>query len=228
MSSIEFKLETPAGTVSAILDCPVNASHALVLAHGAGANCRHAHMIALATAFKNVGMATLRFNFPFMEQGKRRVDSHDVATDCITIAAEELRSRVDLPLLIGGHSFGGRMATHAVAAQKADCAAMILCSFPLHPANKPGVERAAHLGGVAVPMLFLSGTRDALSEQGLLESVVAPLPGHHQLHWLDTADHSFRILKRQRSSTADVYAEVSEATSSFISGLRKNQRTLKH
>ena len=166
----KLTLKTAAGNLSATVNEPESASHAFLLAHGAGADHQHSHMAALAAAFTQVGFFTLRFNFPFKEAGRNRVDSKEISVTCIQEAAQKLQSECDAPLLIGGHSFGGRMATHAVAEGKAQCEAMMLCSYPLHPAGKPGIERAKHLSDVTVPMLFLSGTRDKLGEPELLKS----------------------------------------------------------
>ena len=180
----------------------------LVLAHGAGAPHNHVHMNAIADALGRQGIGTLRFNFPFMEAGKRRVDSVEVSCGAIEAA---LNTAAELSpgsrLLLGGHSFGGRMASHLAAEKSLNIAGLVFFSFPLHVAKKPATTRAAHLPMIQSPMLFLSGTRDALAEPALLEEVVNPLP-RTTLHWLDTADHSFKILKRTRESAEDVYDEA--------------------
>src|SRR4051794_7829706 len=156
--------------------CPSDAVAALVLAHGAGAGMEHRHMQALADAFGRRGIATLRFNFPYMEAGKSRTDSPEVASAAIAAAAADARKRTKLPLWVGGHSFGGRMSSHAVAEYNVEAAGLVFCSFPLHMPGKPDVKRAAHLGKVRRPMLFLSGTRDELAERELLTRVVSGLP----------------------------------------------------
>lgn len=217
MPSLEFN--APAGRLSATLDHPDDAMAILLLAHGAGADHRHAHMQALAESFNQNCIATFRFNFPFKESGRNRVDSQAVSIASIVAAADKIRQLVQLPLFAGGHSFGGRMVTHALDQAKLECAGLILCSFPLHPAGKPGVERAAHLSGIEQPMLFLSGTRDSLAERQLLQSEVDKLPARNQLHWLDTADHSYKILKRSRASDQNVYAEAAEAARRFVADL---------
>lgn len=195
--------------------CPADAVAALVLAHGAGAGMEHRHMQALADAFGRRGIATLRFNFPYMEAGKSRTDPPDVASAAIAAAADAARARTKLPLWVGGHSFGGRMSTHAVAEHGLEAAGLILCSFPLHMPGKPDVKRAAHLGKVSRPMLFLSGTRDELAERELLARAVSGLP-RAEIHWLDTADHGFKVLKRSRASTEDVYDEAARVARDFI------------
>jgi predicted alpha/beta-hydrolase family hydrolase len=187
----------------------------LVLAHGAGAGFQHATMRALAEAFAAVGLSTLRFNFPFMEAGRRRVDAMPVAVASLREAfAAAAGLAGGLPVYLGGHSFGGRMASHAALEDSAGVAGLIFCAFPLHPAGKPAVTRAAHLAELELPMLFLSGTRDALAERELLEATVAALGERAQLHWLATADHSYRILKRQRND--DVFEEMGAAAGAFL------------
>src|SRR5262245_50358924 len=174
---------------------PDGAVAAVVLAHGAGAGMRHRHMQAIADAFEASGIATLRFDFPFIEEGRSRVDTPEVATARIAAAAAAARERTGLPLWLGGHSFGGRMASHAALDPELDAAGLIFCSFPLHNPGKPATTRAGHLASVRKPMLFLSGTRDPLATPDLLRGVVDALPDA-ELHWLDTADHGYRVLKR--------------------------------
>lgn len=219
MTESHFTLNTSLGELSATLNEPGKATHALLLAHGAGADHRHAHMSALAEAFASQKIATMRFNFPFKQKGLNRVDSTPVAIGSITEAAAVLEKKVPLPLLIGGHSFGGRMATHAIAENKLTCSAMILCSFPLHGAGKPSTDRAAHLKDITEPMIFLSGTRDALADRLLLQQETDKLTARQKIHWLDTADHSYKILKRTRTPAIDVYTEAATAARAFIDAL---------
>jgi uncharacterized protein len=196
-------------------ECPKTAAAALVLAHGAGAGMAHRNMQALAAAFGRKGIATLRFDFPFIEAGRSRVDSKAVATAAIADACSETSRRTSLPLWLGGHSFGGRMASHAVLDEGLEPRGVIFCSFPLHAAGKPGTDRAAHLAAIGLPMLFLSGTRDALAEKSLLEPLVSRLPTA-ELHWLDTADHGYRVLKRSRGTDEDVFDEMARIARGFI------------
>ncbi len=196
-------------------ECPKDADTVLVLAHGAGAGMAHRNMQALADALGRRRVATLRFDFPFVEAGRRHVDSKPVATRAIAEACAEASRRSDLPLWLGGHSFGGRMASHAALEHELGVSGLIFCAFPLHAAGKPGRERASHLASIRLPMLFLSGTRDALAERGLLESVVAELASA-ELHWLDTADHGYRVLKRTRTTDEDVFDEMARAAREFI------------
>ncbi len=194
---------------------PANAEWLLVLAHGAGAGFNHAHMCSLAAALEAVGVATLRFNFPFIEAGRRRVDAQADSMAVIS-AAFATAQDIDLRVAVGGHSYGGRMASHAVVEHGLKPESLVYFSFPLHPAKKPGVQRAAHLTDVCVPQLFVSGTRDTLAEQELLADVVSKLPDNAMIHWLQGADHSFKSRKRDRIDMNDVYDEAAEAVVSFL------------
>ena len=194
---------------------PNDAVAALVLAHGAGAGMRHASMQAIADAFERRGIATLRFDFPYMIAGRNRVDSPEVATQAIAEAYAAAAERTKLPIWLGGHSFGGRMSTHAVVDRAVPAAGLILCSFPLHMPGKPDTKRAQHLKSIRQPLLFLSGTRDDLAERTLLEPLVASLP-NATLHWLDTADHGYRVLKRSRSRSDSVFDEMAEVARAFV------------
>ena len=197
--------------------CPDDAIAALVLAHGAGAGMAHASMQAIATAFERRGIATLRFDFPYMAEGRKRVDPPDVATAAIAAAFAAAAERTRLPIWLGGHSFGGRMASHAILDHALPAAGLIFCSFPLHMPGKPDTKRAQHLAAISQPMLFLSGTRDALAEPRLLEPLVASLPTA-TLHWLDTADHGYRVLKRQRARADSAFDEMAEVARAFVAG----------
>lgn len=195
--------------------CPDDAVAALVLAHGAGAGMRHASMQAIADAFERRGIATLRFDFPYMAAGRSRVDTPAVATQAIAETYAAARERTELPLWLGGHSFGGRMASHAVVDRELPAAGLIFCSFPLHLPGKPDTKRAAHLPLIRQPMLFLSGTRDELADPKLLGPLVQSLPAA-TLHWLETADHGYRVLKRTRTRPDSVFDEMAEAARAFI------------
>ncbi len=205
------------GRLSAELVRPDDADRLLVLAHGAGADFRHANMLGLSEGLARQSIASLRFNFPFMEAGRRRVDSQATSVACILAALETAREAApDLPLFLGGHSYGGRMASHAVLEDAArGVSGLVFCSFPLHPPKKPGNERAAHLPDIDLPMIFLSGTRDGLATPELLEALVGGLP-KASLHWLDTADHGYKILKRTRQSEEDVFDELARVAAEFM------------
>jgi uncharacterized protein len=175
----------------------------------------HRNMQAIADALERQGIATLRFDFPFIEARRKRTDPQPVATASIEAAVAQATVRTALPLWLGGHSFGGRMASHAVLERSLAPAGLVFCSFPLHPPGKPSTARAAHLASIRRPMLFLSGTRDELARRDLLEPVVASLP-RAQLHWLDTADHGYRVLKRTRESSEDVFDEMARVARDFV------------
>jgi hypothetical protein len=170
---------------------PRGANALLVLAHGAGAGMRHAFMEELAAELAAEKIATVRWEFPYMAAGKRRVDSPEVAERAVRDAvgaAAVIAKRMRLPLFAGGKSFGGRMTSRAHAAEPLPVKGLVFYGFPLHPAGKPGVERAAHLSKAMGPMLFLSGTRDALADLTLLRPIVKRIGG--TLHVLEGADHS--------------------------------------
>src|SRR5438093_4228438 len=189
------------GEVSALLIRPADASHMLVIGHGAGTNMRHATLHTIAERMADAGVATFRYNFPYMEHGTGR-DSQEVCTATVRSAvAAAHRAALDLPLLAGGHSFGGRMTSTAASESPLDGVhGLVFFAFPLHQPGKPDTKRADHLSAVTVPMLFLNGTRDELADLDLLQPVCKNLGKRTTLHSLDTADHGFRILKRSRKS----------------------------
>src|SRR5437867_8616261 len=167
-------LATPEkGEVSALLVRPGDASHLLVLGHGASTNMRHATLQTIAERMAGAGIATFRYNFPYMEHGRGR-DSKEVCTAAVRSAvAAASKAAPDLPLLAGGHSFSGRMTSTAASEFPLDkVSGLVFFSFPLHMPEKPDTKRAEHLSRVTIPMLFLSGTRDALAELDLLKPVV--------------------------------------------------------
>ncbi len=203
-------LATPEkGEVSALLILPEGASHLLVLGHGASTNMRHATMQSIADRLAEVGVASLRYNFPYSEHGKGR-DSQAVCVQTVRSAVAAAREAAPgLPILAGGHSFGGRMTSTAAAESPLDgVVGLVFYSFPLHLAGKPDIKRAEHLAAVTVPMLFLSGTRDELADMDLLQPVSKKLGKLATLHKVDTADHGYKVLKRSRTSEEDVFVEM--------------------
>ena len=218
---MKFLATAARGEVSALLVRPAGSSHLLVLGHGASTNMRHKTLQTIAERMAGAGIATFRYNFPYMEQGRGR-DSREVCTATVRSAVEAARRAApDLPLLAGGHSFGGRMTTTAASESSLDgVRGLVLFSFPLHQPGKPDIARAAHLAGVTVPMLFLSGTRDTLADLNLLKPVCQKLGQRAALHPLDTADHGFRTLKRSRSSDEDVFVEMARVVRQWASGLK--------
>jgi len=190
-------------TVSALWLQPPRPVATYVFAHGAGAGMRHSFMEALSQALFERSVATLRYQFPYMERGSKRPDSPVVAHAAVRAAVAAAGERLPkTPLFAGGKSFGGRMTSQAqAAAPMPGVRGLAFVGFPLHPAGKPGIERAAHLADVKVPMLFLQGTRDELAELALLQGVVDGLGDRASLHIEDDADHAFHV--RARSGRND-------------------------
>jgi uncharacterized protein len=214
-------LATPEkGEVSALLIRPAGASHLLVLGHGASTTMRHATLKAIAGALADAGIATLRYNFPYAEHGQGR-DSQAACTATVRSAVAAARAAAPgLPLLAGGHSFGGRMTSTAAAEAPLDgVRGLVFFSFPLHQPGKPDTKRAEHLGAISIPMLFLSGTRDEMAEADLLRPACKRLGKLATLHMLDTADHGYKILKRSRAGGEDVFAEMARVVREWAGGL---------
>jgi len=196
-------------TVSALFDRPAAARALLVLAHGAGAGMAHHSMQSIAAGLAERDIATLRYQFPYMEQNSRRPDPPALCHATVRAAvAEAARLEPDLPLIAGGRSFGGRMTSQAQAeVPLSGVLGLVFLGFPLHPAGRPGVERATHLQDVRIPMLFIQGTRDALAELELLEPIVAQLSTRATLQRLQDADHSFHVPARSARRDSDVQQE---------------------
>jgi len=190
--------------VSGLLQAPAGARACYVVAHGAGAGMTHPFMASVADDLAQRGIATLRYQFPYMERGSKRPDTPAVAHAAVRAAVAEAAQRCEgLPLLAGGKSFGGRMTSQAqAAAPLPGVRGLVFVGFPLHPAGRPGLDRAAHLDAVRCPMLFLQGTRDELAELALLKNVVDRLGSLATLHLVDDADHSFHV--RASSGRDDV------------------------
>jgi predicted alpha/beta-hydrolase family hydrolase len=189
--------------VSALLWAPQNSRAVFVFAHGAGAGMTHPFIASFAAGLAARDVATLRFQFPYMERGFRRPDSPQVAHAAVRAAVEEAARRLPgVPLFAGGKSFGGRMSSQAQAESPLPgVRGLIFLGFPLHPAGKPSQERAVHLSNVNCPLLFLQGTRDELADLGLLTDVVQNLGNRASLKVFADADHSFHV--RIRSGTDD-------------------------
>jgi len=185
------------GEVTGLWGRPSGATHVLALSHGASTSIEHSSMVAISEALYEVDIATFRYNFPYMEKGGRGLDGRATCSATVRSAvARSMELAEGLPVLAGGRSFGGRMTSMAVAEEAIDgLGGIVFYAFPLHPAKKPGIDRADHLANVSIPLLFLSGTRDALAELDLLKPVVDGLP-NGSLHLIKTADHSFKVLKR--------------------------------
>lgn len=217
-TSLTLKLDGGLGSVSALLDAPAAASACYVFAHGAGAGMEHGFMAQVAQGLAGRGIATLRFQFPFMERRSRRPDPPAVAHATIRAAvAEAARQLPGLPLFAGGKSFGGRMSSQAQAVQPLpQVRGLVFIGFPLHPAGKPSIERAKHLADVQVPMLFLQGTRDALADLAQIREVTAGLGQRATLHEVDGADHAFRVLVRSGCTDLQVLDELLQAMEQWM------------
>ncbi len=205
------------GTVSGILSVPEGAGACYVMAHGAGAGMRHAFMQTMAAALGLRGIATLRYQFPYMEQHRGRPDTPAVAMAtvraAIGVAASELPG---MPLFAGGKSFGGRMTSELASREvPPGLLGLAFVGFPLHPPKKPDVKRATHLHQVPLPMLFLQGTRDDLAELGRMRVVCAEVGARATLHEVEGADHSFHVLKRSGRTDAQVMDELCDAILRF-------------
>lgn len=212
----KFSVER-AGEVSAILQRPADSRFLLALAHGAGAGMNHPFLARLAAELSAVRIATLRYQFPYMEQKRRSPDSPTVATTTVAAAAVTVANlEPKLPLLAGGKSFGGRMtSTAASEGLLADVRGLVFFGFPLHPPNKPGTKRAEHLKNVPMPMLFLQGTRDTLADLSLLRPICKELGSCATLHVIETADHSFHVLKSSGKDDPMVLRELAQQTADW-------------
>ena len=205
-------------TVSALWQTPPDPRAVLSLAHGAGAGMTHRHMVATADGLEARGVATLRFQFPYMEKGGRRPDPPAIAQAAVRAAAAEALARSgSAPLFAGGRSFGGRRTSQAQAKTPLDgVRGLVFFAFPLHPAGKPAVERADHLRDVTVPMLFLQGAKDALAELPLLTDVVAGLGASAALALAEDADHSFHVPAKTGRKDADVLAALLDQAAEWM------------
>ncbi len=214
----EFTAGSSAGEVSALVMRPPDARAMLVLGHGAGAGMRHVFMDAVARRLGDRGVATLRYQFPYMERGGRRPDPRPILFATVRAAVAAARAEApDLPLFAGGKSMGGRMTSTAAAQTPLqDVRGIVFLGFPLHPAGRPSSDRAAHLADVTVPMLFLNGTRDKLAELELLEPVCDRLGSFARLRVIDAADHSFHVLKRSGRTDDEVLDELADSTDTFV------------
>ena len=204
--------------VSALFEAPEKARACHVLAHGAGAGMNHPFLAAVATELAERGIATLRYNFPYMEQGSRRPDNPKVAHATVRAAvAEAARLAPGLSLYAGGKSFGGRMTSQAQSEEALPGVhGLIFLGFPLHAPGKPSVERGDHLFKVQIPMLFLQGTRDEFAELDLLKGLVKKLGKRATLTLFDDADHSFHVPARTGRKDADVRARLLDALAAWI------------
>ena len=204
--------------MNVLLEMPDAAQACYVMAHGAGAGMKHPFMEAVAKGFAAHGIATLRYEFAYMEKGSKRPDSPAVATARVREAvAEAARRAPGLPLFAGGKSFGGRMTSQAQAdAALPGVKGLVFFGFPLHAPGKPSDARAEHLARIEVPMLFLQGTRDEFATLELLRPVVKRLARRATLELFDDADHSFHVPARTGRKDADVRSEMLEKAARWM------------
>jgi len=211
-----------AGEVSALLMRPGDARWLMVLGHGAGAGMRHRFMEDAAAALAAQRIATLRYQFPYVEKGLSRPDPQPVLLATVRSAVAAARAAAgDLPLFAGGKSMGGRMTSLAASKESLEgVRGLVFFGFPLHPAGTPAVKRGEHLAAVTTPMLFLQGTRDKLADLDLLRPVVERLGARATLHVVEGADHSFEVLKRSGRTSADALEELARTVAGWAERVR--------
>ena len=221
--ALSLKIEVgSAGAVSALLTLPPKPRACFVFAHGAGAGVAHAFMAQVASGLAERSVATLRYQFPYMEKGSKRPDPPPIAHAAVRGAVAAAAQRCGgVALIAGGKSFGGRMTSQAQAkAPLAGVVGLAFFGFPLHAAGKPSSERGDHLNEVKIPMLFLQGTNDKLAELDLLKPVVKKLGSRATLHLVEAADHSFHVPARSGRKDAEVMTEVLDAFVAWITAIK--------
>jgi predicted alpha/beta-hydrolase family hydrolase len=197
----------------------VNPKAVFVCAHGAGGHKADRGMERLAAVLCGNGFDLVRFNFLYREAGSRRPDPMARLTQCFEAVVTHARAQLGKQrLLVGGRSMGGRAAS-MMAAEGFPCDGLLLFAYPLHPPGKPGQLRVAHLPKIRAPVLCINGTRDAFCTRELMERALETVTAPWTMHWLQGADHSFRVLKSSGRSDAEVYAEIAEASSAWLAGL---------
>lgn len=221
MTRTTFQASRSSGDVSALVSMPEGSRWLLVLAHGAGAGMTHPFIENLAGSLAARGVATFRYQFPYMERGSRRPDPAPVLEATVRAAVDAAaRQAGELPLLAGGKSMGGRMTSRAASSEPLPgVRGLVFYGFPLHAAGKPGTERADHLDRVGVPLLFLQGARDRLANLDLLAPVVERLGARATLAVIDAADHSFHVPARTGRTDAEMLDELADRTVAWAAEL---------
>jgi uncharacterized protein len=210
-------IESDAGRVSGILTVPPQPEACFVVAHGAGAGMQHPFMAKLAADLASRRIATLRYQFPYMEKGGRRPDAPPVCHATVRAAVAAAHGLLPLPLVAGGKSFGGRMTSQAQAISPLpEVRGLIFLGFPLHPPKQPSDTRGAHLSKIAIPMLFLQGARDAFAEPALLNPLIRRLGTLATLHLLPDADHSFHVPARSTVTDAKTNEDMLNAMAGWL------------
>ncbi len=218
--NLTFQATNSSGDVSSILFLPEHASHLLVLGHGAGAPMQSKGMGLIAYKLADAGIATLRYNFPYMEKGVKRPDPPAIAQKTVRSAVEKANSlNLGLPILAGGKSFGGRMTSQAQSAEALEAVkGLVFYGFPLHAPGRDGTERADHLKPIDIPVLFLQGTRDSLAKLPLIQEVGNGLP-KATMHIVDGADHSFHLPKKMETSDEEVQVKLANVVADWSNSL---------
>ena len=219
--NLQFQATESSGNVSALLIKPKNAVCLYVFGHGAGAGMEHAFMEAMARQFAEVGIATLRYNFPYMEKGHRSPNAPAISQATVRSAVKLANDLAEgLPMLAGGKSYGGRMTSQAAALEPLVAVkGLVFLGFPLHAPGKPGSERGAHLHDVAVPTLFLQGTRDKQADLILLKPLLKKLGSTTTLHEIEGGDHSFKVLKSTGRSPEEIMIEIATTVKNWSQSL---------
>jgi len=212
--SASFTLETPRGPTAGILDVPAGAGAVVVLGHGAGSGMESPFMTGIAGALAELGLAVARFDFPYMHAGRKAPDAAPALIDTWRLARAAVAERVPLPLVAGGKSLGGRIASMAVA-EGMPAEALVFLGYPLHPPGRPEKLRREHLEQVAVPMLFLQGSRDAFARPDLLAETIGRLRPRARLVDVEGGDHSFRVPGGTRDGAA-IGAGLAPAVAGFV------------
>jgi hypothetical protein len=215
---IRFTATEKAGEVSGLLLRPQNATALLVLAHGAGAGMRHKFMEEISRKLARLGIATLRYQFPYTEKGIKRPDPEAVLTATVrSLVAAAKQHAAGLPLFAGGKSMGGRMTSLAAAREALEgIRGLVFLGFPLHAAGKASAERGKHLFDVSVPMLFLQGSRDALADLKLIEPLCRRLGKRAELYVVEGGDHSFHMLKSSGKTDDSVLDEIARRAAAWV------------
>ena len=215
---LDFPVSERIGKVSAILDRPQSPTAFVVIGHGAGASMRHPFLEGLVGRLLDRQVATFRYQFPYTEAGRKRPDHPSRLLPTVRAAvAAGAREADTLPLFAGGKSMGGRMTSTAASDSPLDgVRGLVFFGFPLHPPGRDSIERADHLAGVEVPMLFLQGTRDRLARLDLIGRVTGGLAERATLHTVESGDHSFHVLKRSGRTDAQALDELAETTAGWM------------
>lgn len=216
--TVAIRVGDTVGSVSGVLLVPDEPRAIHVLGHGAGAGMRHPFLERVARDLAERGVATLRYQFPYMEAGRKRADPAGIAEATVRAAIQAAADAAPrLPVFAGGKSFGGRMTSQAISkTPDARVRGLVFHGFPLHAAGRPGRDRAAHLLDVRAPMLFLQGTRDALADLVLMREVTDELGGRATLHVIEGGDHSFAVLKRDGRTADEVFQELADTATEWM------------